>query len=210
MKKKIVLIGYSGHAYVVYNILRSNGNKVLGYCETEEVEFNPFNISFLGCEKSEHGIQILKEHDYFIAIGNNQVRNKIYRNIAENKVQKPINAIHPSAIISVDASLSSGIMISANCSINPLATLGLGVICNTGCIIEHECIIHDFAHIAPGATLTGNVTVGERSFIGANAVVKQGVIIGSDAVVGAGAVVIKDVLDGQTVAGNPARVLYHK
>jgi len=41
--------------------------------------------------------------------------------------------------------------------------------------------------------------------IGANAVILPGVVVGEGAVVGAGSVVTRDVGDGETVAGNPAR-----
>ena len=51
-------------------------------------------------------------------------------------------------------------------------------------------------------------TVVERgASLGSGATILGGVRIGRDAVVGAGAVVTKDVPDGATVVGNPARVL---
>ena len=45
--------------------------------------------------------------------------------------------------------------------------------------------------------------------IGANATILPGVIIGQNALVGAGSVVVRDVLDGEVVVGNPARVIRH-
>lgn len=51
------------------------------------------------------------------------------------------------------------------------------------------------------------VTIGDRVFIGANAVVNMGVTIGAEAVIGAGAVVTKDVPPRAIVAGVPARVI---
>lgn len=50
-------------------------------------------------------------------------------------------------------------------------------------------------------------TVGRRTSIGSGAVVLGGVTIGEGALVGAGAVVTRDVADGATVAGVPARGL---
>lgn len=49
--------------------------------------------------------------------------------------------------------------------------------------------------------------VKKRASIGAGAVILPGLTIGENAVVGAGAVVTKDVPDGVTVVGNPARKL---
>ncbi|ACQ79442.1 acetyltransferase, putative [Beutenbergia cavernae DSM 12333] len=49
------------------------------------------------------------------------------------------------------------------------------------------------------------VTIGDRVFLGAGAVVNMGVTIGDEAVIGAGAVVTKDVPARTVVAGVPAR-----
>jgi acetyltransferase-like isoleucine patch superfamily enzyme len=52
---------------------------------------------------------------------------------------------------------------------------------------------------------TGEVVIGERAMIGADAVILPGVEVGADAEVGANAVVTEDVPPGTTVAGVPAR-----
>lgn len=51
------------------------------------------------------------------------------------------------------------------------------------------------------------VTIGDRVWIGRNAIVLKGVTIGEGAVVGAGAVVTHDVPPFTVVAGNPAQVI---
>lgn len=51
------------------------------------------------------------------------------------------------------------------------------------------------------------VEIGDRAWIGGQAVINPGVTIGDDVVVAAGAVVIEDVPDGVVVGGNPARVI---
>ena len=51
----------------------------------------------------------------------------------------------------------------------------------------------------------GDVTIGDRVWIGYRAIVLPGITIGEGAVVGAGAVVTKDVEPFAIVAGNPAR-----
>lgn len=49
--------------------------------------------------------------------------------------------------------------------------------------------------------------VGRGASIGSGATILCGITIGADAMIGAGAVVTRDVADGETVAGVPARVL---
>ena len=202
----MTLIGYSGHAFVVYGILTAAGKKVTGYCDNEEKQYNPFALQYLGKENSDAALTAFSATGFFIAIGDNTIREKIYRALAAKELF-PTNAVHPSAVIDASATVATqGVMIAARVVINPLATIGTGAICNTGCIIEHECVVGNFAHIAPGAVLCGNVKVGINSFVGANAVIKQGVTIGNNVMIGAGAVVLKDVPDNVTVMGVPAQI----
>jgi sugar O-acyltransferase (sialic acid O-acetyltransferase NeuD family) len=206
LNKPIALIGYSGHAYVAADIFLSNGNNPVAYCDNEEKSFNPFSLKYLGKDADASTIQLLKDYHYFIAVGDNEIRRKIFNRLT-TELGLPVNAIHASAVIAPSAELGNGVFVAANVAINPLVKIGDGVICNTSCSIDHECIVGDFAHIAPGAVLCGNVKVGENSFVGANAVVRQGITIGKNVMIGAGAVIVKDIADNTTVVGNPHKSL---
>ncbi|MCE3296511.1 MAG: sugar O-acyltransferase, sialic acid O-acetyltransferase NeuD family [Crocinitomicaceae bacterium] len=203
-KNKIAFIGYSGHAYVCMDVARTNGFEIEGYCDSEEKKNNPFDLKYLGVEDDFfcHTPML----GAFVAIGSNALREKIVHKFPK---QGFVNLVHPSAVISATASVTAdaNTLINPNVSINALAQIGRGVILNTNCTIEHECIIGDFAHIAPGAVLAGNVSVGKRTFVGANSVVKQGVRIGNDVTIGAGTVIINDIEDGATVVGNPGKII---
>jgi sugar O-acyltransferase (sialic acid O-acetyltransferase NeuD family) len=204
-ESNIILIGYSGHAYVVCDILLSANHTIFGYGEKSEKSNNPYHLKYIGDDSQPQVLFDYQSNPFFIAIGENSIRKKVFDNFIAKEL-KIINAIHQTAYISHTASLNGvGIMIGAGVIVNPLASIGNGVICNTGSIIEHECIIGDFVHLAPGSVLCGNVSVGENTFIGANSVVKQGVNIGKNCLIGAGSVVIKDVPDFSIIAGNPAK-----
>ncbi|RYG48618.1 MAG: acetyltransferase [Chitinophagaceae bacterium] len=203
----MIIIGYSGHSFVACGILIACGKSVTAYCDFEEKNNNPYNLTFLGSENSEEGHEAIMNSEFFIGVGDNMIRQKVYDRLSGFE-KFPVNAIHPSAIISENAFLSkNGIMISAGAVINPLAKIGHAAICNTGCIVEHECVVESFAHIGPGAVLCGNVHVGTGSFVGAAAVIRQGVRIGAFATIGAGAVVLKDVADNEVVVGNPSKCI---
>jgi len=207
LKKPVAIVGYSGHAYVIIDIFLNAGRLVSSYCDQEEKANNPYNLNYLG--KETDVIERLRQFDFFACVGHNGIREKIHMHLSQF-LGNPINAIHPSAVISGSARMGDGVMIAANATLNPMVEIGRGVICNTSSSIDHECIIGDFTHIAPGAVLCGNVTIGRSSFIGANSVIRQGVHIGNNVVIGAGTVVIKDIPDNSTVIGNPARRLVKK
>jgi acetyltransferase-like isoleucine patch superfamily enzyme len=78
--------------------------------------------------------------------------------------------------------------------------------------VEHDCTIGDFVTFAPGVQCNGNVIVHDFAYVGAGAVIKQGrpsvpLTIGRGATIGMGAVVTRSVAPGETVVGNPARLL---
>ncbi|MEM6321132.1 MAG: acetyltransferase [Bacteroidota bacterium] len=204
---KVAIVGYSGHAFVVCDTLISQSISIIGYFEEAEKTFNPFELAYLGSERSLENLNQLKDCEYFIGIGSNSIRKKITQQL-EKKLQKaPTNAVHSSASISSKTNLGKGILFGNQVIVNACSEIGDGVICNTRATIEHDCKIGAFSHIAPGAILCGNVSIGEKSFIGAGSVVKQGVTIGKNVIVGAGTIVINDIADNQKVVGNPQRII---
>lgn len=56
-------------------------------------------------------------------------------------------------------------------------------------------------------TKVGNVTIGNRVFIGAESVVLPGVTIGDDVVIGANSTVTQDIPSNSVAVGSPARVI---
>ena len=207
MKKPVVIIGYSGHAHTAIDLLHESGFQVTAYCDNQPKEQNPFGLEYLGSEMDPEVLEKMKHYHYFIGVGNNNLlRRKIYEQVSM-LLGEPVNAIHRTAAVSPSVELSHGHFISANVSINALSRLGKTAVCNTGCVIEHGCVIGDHTFIAPGAVLNGDVTIGDNTFVGANSVIKQGVVVGKNVIIGAGTVIIRDVPDGVTVVGNPGRII---
>lgn len=202
--KNVVIIGYSGHAYVAIETLQHSGYNIIGYIQKEQAITNPYNIDYLGSEERQEVLDRIKDSCFFTAIGDNSIRQKVTEFILKHKIELT-TAIHPKANISLNATIEPGVLVCQSASINPFATIKKGCIINTGAIIEHECYIDQYSHIAPGATLAGNVHIGTKSFIGANSVIKQGVKIGSSVIIGAGSVVLNDIGDNEIWYGNPAK-----
>jgi sugar O-acyltransferase (sialic acid O-acetyltransferase NeuD family) len=137
-------------------------------------------------------------------VGDNTARRMVYMRIVELGFDVPA-VVHPASFVAPSAHLSSATFVAAGAIVGTNARIGTNTICNTSCVVDHDCVIGAASHIAPGASLSGNVMVGDDTHIGTNATVIQGVRIGDRALVAAGAVVVGDVAPGTRVAGNPAR-----
>ena len=206
LDNKSIIIGYSGHAYVVGDAYTSKGNEIDYYTNLIEVSYNPFNLKYLGCETDTNFKGWDMGLNFILGIGDNNLRYKAAQLIL-SKFKNIENVIDSNAIISKTVKIGIGVFASKGVLINAFSKVHDFAILNTGCIIEHQCEIGTAAHIAPGAVLAGNVKIGKRSFIGANSVIKQGVVIGDDVIIGAGSVVINNVESNSKLVGNPGRLI---
>ncbi len=115
-----------------------------------------------------------------------------------------VSAIHPTAVIAGSATIGEGSIVNALVVIQPRAIVGRGVMLHAGTIVEHDCVVEDYANLAPRATLAGHVRIGAGAYVYTGASVLPQVRVGARARVGAGAVVLRDVPEGATVVGVPA------
>lgn len=120
----------------------------------------------------------------------------------------PPNPYHEHAWIVGEPTIGAGTWIGAFTVVDGSGGLTIG----EGCDISAGVQI--YTHSSARRCVSGRrfpevdrapVRIGDRVFLGANAVVMMGVTIGDEAVVGAGAVVTRDVPARTVVAGVPAR-----
>ena len=115
--------------------------------------------------------------------------------------------VHPSVNCADSSSLGKGCIICSNSNISVNTRIGDQVIMNLSVTMGHDCIIDNYVSIMSGAVVSGRVSIGECSYFGSNSTVLPGMKIGLNAVIGAGSVVIRNVKDGATVMGVPAKIL---
>jgi sugar O-acyltransferase (sialic acid O-acetyltransferase NeuD family) len=197
-KTKLIFIGGGEHAKVILDGLSGNNVEVVAV-------FDPTpNAAFAAVPHFiQYDAAIAEDARAIIAIGDNTSRKRVANSVKHSFM----NFIHPSATVSHQVMLGVGCMVMQRAIIQVGAQIGNHVIINTSASVDHDCEVEAYVHIAPGAVLCGRVRVGEGSLIGAGSVLLPGVIVGKWAQVGAGAVVVKNVPDGATVVGNPARII---
>jgi UDP-perosamine 4-acetyltransferase len=191
---------------VLASTLRLLGYSILGFTDPSPESSSLSGIEYLG---DDQALEDYSEDEIQCVVGLGSTRDtsrraKLFKLHRLKGFSFPM-IIHPSASVAQEAELSTGLQIMAGAVVQTGAVIDENVIVNTSASIDHDCHIGKHVHVAPGATLSGNVAVGEGSHIGAGAVVIQGVQIGVKAIVGAGAVVVKDVPSNTVVMGVPAR-----
>lgn len=122
----------------------------------------------------------------------------------------PANPYNEHAWIIGSPTIGAGTWIGAFTLIDGSGGLTIG----EGCDISSG--VHIYTHSSALRCVSGRaypevdrapVRIGDRVFIGANAVVNMGVTIGDESIIGAGAVITQDIPPRSVAVGVPARVV---
>ena len=208
MKEKIVILGSSGHAKVIIEIIQAMGTyEIIGVTTVDpKVKDKFFGYPVLGDDSILP--QLKKDGVNLVAIGmggytNNSIRKEVYLN-AKGLGFNCLTAIHPTAIISPSAKTGECSVIFAGAIVHTDTVIGNNVIIATGSTVDHNTVIADHVLVSAGVSVGANVRIGESSLLAIGSTVITGIKIGAHCLVAAGAVVVKEVLDGQKVFGVPA------
>ena len=166
MRKEVIVIGAGGQGKVVADIFR-----LMRY----RVSFVDDKI--IGRTISDLPKLIGKRTQLFVAIGDNNVREKIVSRIVDIvDFPKFATAIHPSAVVSKDAYVGPGTCIMANAVVNSGCIIDPFSIINTGATIDHDGMMGVFSSLGPGVVCGGNVDIKFNSAVCIGAVVREGVL----------------------------------
>lgn len=207
---RIIIIGAreDGHARVVLDAVRAASEyTITGFVDDDQ---SLHGEDVLGVPVLGSVAQISTFRSLFdvaiVAIGDNTARMNISMKLAQLSIPL-VTVVHPRAVVAGDVRLGAGTFVAAGAVISTGTVVGKCVIINTSATVDHDSIISDYVHIGPGVHAAGRVFVGQCSFLGIGSRVIPDVTIGTNVIIGAGAVVLKNVPDGATCVGVPARVI---
>lgn len=203
MKKKLMIIGASGHGKVVVDIaIRMNKWKNIVFLDDDASITECMGLNVVG--KTEDAFKFANDADIFVAVGNNEIREHVQNKLESAGIELPL-LIHPAATIGAEVEIGVGSVIMAGVVINSATQIGKGCIINTAATVDHDNRIADFVHVSPGAHLAGMVEIGKKTWIGIGSIISNNLTITGNCKIGAGAVVVKDISESGTYVGVPAR-----
>jgi UDP-perosamine 4-acetyltransferase len=197
-----VLIGGGGHAMSCLDGCDAGDLRFVGYLSPEPDDRLP--LEHLGDDSALPALRRAGLSAAFVAIGDNERRAKMSALVAGAGFDL-VPLVASTARVSSYAELGPGSAVLHGALVGPRSQIGAGAIVNTAASVDHDCVVGDFAHIAPGSHLAGGVRIGTGTFAGVGVSVIPDVKVGDWAVVGAGAVVINDLAPAITAVGAPAR-----
>jgi sugar O-acyltransferase (sialic acid O-acetyltransferase NeuD family) len=187
---KKALIGNGGHA-----------REVMSQMDIELTRF----VSDEYWKEGDSKLLPLSEFDsdkyvVIVAIANSKDRENVVKSLPE-KTQY-FTFIHPTAqIMSDDVIIGEGSFIGANSIITCNIKIGNHCLLNRGVHVGHDSVIGDYFSAMPGSVVSGNVTLGDKVYLGTNSSIREKITICNDVIIGLNTGVVKDIKNSGTYVG---------
>ena len=88
--------------------------------------------------------------EIYPAFGNNEARMAWMERLLKQRITVP-TLIHPSAYVSPEAKLGIGVAVLPMAVVNTGVTVKNGCIINIGALVDHDTVLEEGCHMAPGA-----------------------------------------------------------
>jgi sugar O-acyltransferase (sialic acid O-acetyltransferase NeuD family) len=188
---KLAIFGFGGHAKEV--AVQIN-HPVTFFVDDDYVQDGVLPISSF----------IPEIYKIIVAVSDPKERQEIINRLP--KETKYFTFIHPSAILmSKDISIGEGSFIGANSILTTNIQIGKHAILNRGNQIGHDTTIGNFFSAMPGAVISGNVSIGDRVYLGTNSTIIEKKKILNDVIIGANGVVVNNLMEYGTYVGVPVK-----
>lgn len=204
MKKKLFIYGAGGLGKEILSLARALDTwEIAGFIDDATSAATVKGIHVIGGAGAIAHLQ--PEDALVIAIGDPSAKNQIVSAVTR-EITWPV-LVHPAAIIQDrdNVSLGGGTVVCAGTILTTDIRVGVHVLLNLNVTVGHDSVVGSFTSVMPGVNIAGEVNIGARVLLGSGCNIRNRVTIGNDARVGMGAVALKDVPEGKTVVGVPAR-----
>ena len=164
--KRLLILGAGGYGKTVADVAAQ-----LGYEEIAFLDDMRTGDAVLG--KCEDFTRFLSEAtNVYPAFGNNEYRMRWLNRLLEAGANVP-SLIHPRAYVSPRAKIGTGTVVLPMAVVNTGVTVERGCIINIGALIDHDSVIGEGTHLAPGAIVKAENRIPAGSKIDSGAVIEN-------------------------------------
>lgn len=165
--KKLLILGAGGYGKTVADAAQQLGC----YNKIAFLDDGKSGASILGkCE--EYVIFADETTEVYPAFGDNTARMEWIKLLTEQDI--PVaTLVHPTAYVSPTATLAPGVMVLPHAVVNTGVTVETGCIVNIGALIDHDTVLEEGVHLAPGAIVKAENRIPSGSKINSGMVVEN-------------------------------------
>lgn len=199
----LLLVAASGLAREVLDA--AQGYDVLGFVDDDPARWG----ELLGGVKVLGGLDVVADHPdaaVLLCAGGGAARAALAQRLQLDG-SRYATVVHPDVHIPSSCTVGAGSIVLAGCVLTADVAVGRHVVLMPHVTLTHDNVIDDYATLCAAVTLGGAVHVGARAYLGMSSSVRERCRVGADATIGMGAAVLRDVSDGETWVGVPARPL---
>ena len=203
---EFVLVGGGGHARVVLDALVRLGHHVVGYAAPSPEDAR-VDVPYLGRDEDVLGLLDASGLDAVLGLGKTRVDDGRMRLLAGYEAAgfRFPAIVAPSATVHPDVDLGAASIVLDGAVVVTGSKLGRGCIVNTNASVDHDCLLGENVHVAPGATVCGDVGIAAGCLVGAGSTLVPGIRVCAGVLIAAGATVASDITEPGTYRGTPAR-----
>ena len=201
-----VILGGGGHARVVLQLAREAGHGVIGYTAPAAGP-GGWSIPWIGTDHDLLNRADASGLTALLGVGKMDAgdgRLRLQTRLEAAGIRFPA-AGSRSAVLHDDVIIGAGTLVLSGAVVVTGTRLGRACIVNTNASVDHDCVLEDDVHVAPGVTLCGGVRVGAHTMTGAAATVLPGVSICARSVIGARSTVTRAIAEPGVYVGTPAQ-----
>lgn len=207
--KHLIIIGAGGMGRTLFDIARES----MGYGEIFDIKgYLDDNTHALDNYDNYPpvigpiaGYDIQKDDVFTFSIGGDS-RRKCIESLLERNAEF-INLIHKTARIGTNVAIGVGNIIAAYTTLGADSCIGDYNLIQSYSVIGHDARIGSFNRIDTQVMCVGGIRIGDQVTIHTSAVINHNVTLGNESKVGACSFVLRNVKEGVTVFGIPAKKL---
>jgi sugar O-acyltransferase (sialic acid O-acetyltransferase NeuD family) len=212
MQKELVILGAGGfgrEASLLVEEINHDNKKViwnlLGYIDQDPGKWG-LKLRGYPVLGGYEALEGLADHVEMICVVAETKQKRKFVERAQMRGNKFATLIHPEISLADDVIIGIGTLINTGSILTTNIRIGEHVSINPGCGIGHDSVIGDYSTLMWRVNISGNVTIGEGCLVGTGATILPGIKVGGWTTVGAGSVVTRDLPEGCTALGIPARI----